>query len=81
MIQQCLETVDSIRLRQLEKELQEDYNNVLLQEELFWFQKSREQWVRLGDRNTRFFHMQTVMRRKRNKIHGLFMDDGSWSTD
>nr|KYP50882.1 Transposon TX1 uncharacterized [Cajanus cajan] len=51
------------------------------QEELFWMQKSKEQWVKFGDRNYKFFHAQTVVRRKRNKIHGLFLDDGSWATD
>ncbi|RYR48918.1 hypothetical protein Ahy_A07g035026 [Arachis hypogaea] len=48
---------------------------------MLWFQKSREQWVRYGDRNTKFFHMQTIIRRKANKIHGLFVSDGSWSSD
>ncbi|KAL6551940.1 hypothetical protein OROGR_008094 [Orobanche gracilis] len=28
-----------------------------------------------------FFHSQTIVRRKRNKVHGLFLQDGSWSTD
>lgn len=46
-----------------------------------WFQKSRENWVRLGDRNTKFFHTQMVVRRKRNKIHGLFVGDNIWCTD
>ncbi|XP_057734404.1 uncharacterized protein LOC130949790 [Arachis stenosperma] len=52
-----------------------------LQEELLWFQKSRKQWVRFGDRSTRFFHIQTLVRRKHNKIHGLFLKDGVWKTD
>ena len=37
--------------------------------------------MRFGDRNTKFFHTQTVVRRKRNRIHGLFLDNGSWVTD
>nr|KYP77060.1 Transposon TX1 uncharacterized [Cajanus cajan] len=40
-----------------------------------------EQWVRFGDRNTKFFHTQTLVRRKRNKIHGLYLNDGTWNTD
>ncbi|KAF1874183.1 hypothetical protein Lal_00041630, partial [Lupinus albus] len=27
------------------------------------------------------FHTQTIVRRKRNKIHGLYLDDGSWHTE
>jgi len=37
--------------------------------------------VKLGDRNTSFFHTQTAVRRKRNKIQGLFLENGQWSTD
>ena len=41
----------------------------------------REHWVKFGDRNTKFFHVQTLVRRKHNKIHGLFLQDGVWETD
>ncbi|KEH18765.1 hypothetical protein MTR_8g028370 [Medicago truncatula] len=38
-----LERVDSIHHVLLEKELQNDYNHILFQEEIHWYQKSREQ--------------------------------------
>lgn len=80
-IQRELELRETESLIRLELELQEEYNQILLQEEFLWFQKSRERWVRFGDRNTKFFHAQTIVRRKRNKIHGLYLSDGTWSTD
>ena len=80
-VERSLENWDYTHLEILLKELQEEYARVLCQEELFWFQKSREKWVKFGDRNTTFFHAQSIIRRKRNKIHGLFLQDGSWSTD
>lgn len=46
-----------------------------------WFQKSREKWIKLGSRNTSFFHTQTIIRRKRNKIHDLHLPSGEWCTD
>ena len=36
--------------------------------------------MKLEDRNTSFFP-HTLVRRKRNKIQGLFLDNGQWSTD
>lgn len=65
----------SSALIKLERELQDQYNDVLAQEELLWFQKSREKWVELGNKNTKFFHTQTVIRRRRNKITGLMIKD------
>ncbi|XP_072086976.1 uncharacterized protein [Arachis hypogaea] len=80
-VQITLESREDQQLRIKEQVLHQELNAVLLQEELLWYQKSKEQWVRCGDRNTKFFHLQTVIRRKRNKIHGLFLEDGSWATE
>lgn len=41
---------------QLEKRLQEQYDTMLAQEEMMWFQQLREQWVNFGKKNTKFFH-------------------------
>lgn len=68
-------------LYRLERELQLEYEIILTREELLWYQKSREQWVRFGDRNTKYFHTQTVVRRKRNRIQGLFLESGEWSVN
>lgn len=75
-IQRAFEHVDSLDLVQLEINLQREYNQILFQEELLWYQKSREKWVKHGDKNTAFFYAQTVIRRKKNKIHGLPLPNG-----
>ena len=76
-IQWKMEANDDPILKHKEEELRAEYNLVLAQEELLWYHKSRDQWVRYGDRNTSFFHMQTIIRRKSNKVHGLLVSDGS----
>lgn len=80
-IQRSLERVDSAHLLRLQRELLEEYEKILFQEEILWFQKSREKWIKLGSRNTSFFHAQTIVRRKRNKIHGIHLPSGEWCTD
>lgn len=48
------------------------------QEELLWYQKSREKWLEFGDRNTKYFHTSTIIRRKSNRIEALKNDAGIW---
>jgi len=48
---------------------------------MLWHQKSREKWIKFGDRNSSFFHAQTIIRRKKNRIHGLQLPNGTWTSD
>lgn len=58
-------------LFKLEKKLQQELDDVLQQEELYWHQKSRKEWIISSDRNTRFYHTATVIRRNLNRVKGL----------
>ncbi|XP_056859988.1 uncharacterized protein LOC130508476 [Raphanus sativus] len=65
-------------LESMRKELNEEYYN----EELFWWQKSRMNWLRAGDRNTKYFHAVTKNRRAQNMIKSLIDDIGNeWFAD
>ncbi|KAA3483857.1 reverse transcriptase [Gossypium australe] len=68
-------------LWKLEQKLKEQLDLTLQQEETLWFQKSREKWIVQGDRNTKYFHSTTLVRRKRNKIEGLKNEMGTWITE
>ncbi|KAF2284020.1 hypothetical protein GH714_018069 [Hevea brasiliensis] len=37
-------------------------------EELYWYKKSRVNWLSFGDKNTKFFHASAIQRRQRNQI-------------
>ncbi|XP_010495329.1 PREDICTED: uncharacterized protein LOC104772406 [Camelina sativa] len=50
-------------------------------EEMHWYLKSRNRWMRVGDKNTKYFHAQTKQRRARNRIVGLYDKHDVWSTD
>ncbi|KAK6120408.1 hypothetical protein DH2020_045888 [Rehmannia glutinosa] len=47
----------------LKREMDVEY----LQEEQYWKQKARIQWLKEGDKNSKFFHALTLQRRKNNK--------------
>ncbi|XP_031105341.1 uncharacterized protein LOC116010192 [Ipomoea triloba] len=48
-------------LAKLEKKLTEEYQEILYQEELMWFQRSREDWIVSGDRNTAYYHVAATI--------------------
>uniref|UniRef100_A0A2N9ETY0 DUF4283 domain-containing protein n=1 Tax=Fagus sylvatica TaxID=28930 RepID=A0A2N9ETY0_FAGSY len=61
-----------------EASLQFELNCWLSRNELIWRQKSRETWLRDGDRNTMFFHISAVVRHRKNSIDALRGEDGIW---
>ena len=68
-------------LLKLEVKLRRELDDVLNQIETFWFQKSRMAAIKDGDRNTRYFHLSTVIRRKYNRIESLQDGTGTWITE
>ena len=53
-----------IKMKRLRRELSQAYRA----EESFWRQRSRIRWLKLGDRNTRYFHLCAKSRRIKNRI-------------
>ncbi|KAF7134698.1 hypothetical protein RHSIM_Rhsim08G0116800 [Rhododendron simsii] len=49
-----------------------------VEEEEYWKNKAKVSWLRLGDKNTAFFHAKTVQRRAANRINGLEDRGGTW---
>ncbi|XP_028055196.1 uncharacterized protein LOC114259389 [Camellia sinensis] len=80
-IQRSLANYFSHNLQSLEKDLIFQYNACLFQEEVLWFQKSRSKHITLGDRNSKYFHVSTITKRRKNKINALKDTSGNWITD
>lgn len=78
VVQDIIEINLTDALLSKEEELIKEFDIVLEQEEILWFQKSREKWIALGNRNTKYFHTSTIIRRRRNKIEMLKDDGGRW---
>ena len=60
----------------IENELQVEFSEWLARTEVPWKQKSQELWLKEGDRNTKFFHLSTIIRRRLNHINAIKSEDG-----
>lgn len=66
-----------------QKEIMIRIELMLEQEEIYWVQIARANWLKHGDRNTSFFHNYATKRKKKNLIkglvdqHGVLHEDGA----
>ena len=64
-----------------EYRLRKDINRLYEQEEINQSQRARINWLRVGDKNTKFFHSLVIQRRQRNRITKILSSMGKWITD
>ncbi|XP_042950258.1 uncharacterized protein LOC122282367 [Carya illinoinensis] len=62
------------------KETQEEVDVLLEEEELKWRQRAKQQWLKGGDRNSKFFHKCATHRRKVNMIKRIIDERGVLAT-
>lgn len=58
-----------------------EYNEILKEEKVLWYQKSQVSWLKFGDRNIRSFHTTTFARRRKSRAVALKKSDGTWCDD
>ncbi|KAL0324537.1 UNVERIFIED_CONTAM: putative mitochondrial protein [Sesamum calycinum] len=56
-----------------------ELSKLILQEETFWKQRSKDLLLKEGDRNSSFFHAKASRRHQTNSIRKLRNPDGSWT--
>ena len=63
----------------MKMEAMEEFKHWALMEEMSWRQKSREIWLKEGDKNTKFFHKMANAHRRGNQITKMRIN-GVWIT-
>lgn len=77
-IQKACQGAENAYLQDLELKLRAELAEILDQEEILWFQKSRTKWLNDGDRNTAYYHAKTAVRRRKNRVSTLKNEEGEW---
>jgi hypothetical protein len=52
-------------------ETKSQLDDIYLEEEKYWHERSRDQWLKDGDNNTSYFHRVTSNKKKKNLILNL----------
>ncbi|XP_057999359.1 uncharacterized protein LOC110643786 [Hevea brasiliensis] len=65
----------------LYRKLRIELEQLLDQEEMLWFQKSREKRITEGERNTAFFHASVAIKGNKKRVARLPDENGQWITD
>lgn len=56
--------VNRDEIRRIESQI----NNMLMNEEIYWKQRSRTNWLREGNKNTKLFNSKAFAKKRKNKI-------------
>ena len=57
--------------KNIEMSILTDLHNIISREENFQKQRSRINWLKEGDQNTKFYHLYTLNHRANNRISGI----------
>ncbi|PPD99408.1 hypothetical protein GOBAR_DD03571 [Gossypium barbadense] len=63
------------------KESQCKFDYLYVRGEKYWAQRSRAQWLKDGDRNTKYFHAKAIGHLKKNSIEKLKDGNENWVTN
>ena len=58
------------------RRLRAKVQDLMVKEECLWQQRSRVNWLKVGDLNTAYFHNRAKQRNRRNFISKLILDSG-----
>ena len=59
------------------KGLENQIDNLLTDDEVYWKQRSKANWLLAGDKNTKIFHAKASARKQKNKIWGVLDEEGN----
>jgi len=80
-IQRRLAAGSSPHLLKLEQRLRQELDQTLDQLALLWIQRARVEQIRDGDRNTKYYHLSTVIRQRYNRVSALLDGENRWCSN
>lgn len=83
-----IEELKSLQLQGLQHEngdriktIERQIDTFLSDEEIYWKQRSKADWLKERDRNTKFFHAKASSRKRKNKIWGILDKQDKWTEE
>jgi hypothetical protein len=87
-IKQLQQTIHNMKTRIPTREeisythqLEAQLDNLLKNEEIWWAQRAKANWLKQGDKNSKFFHLKASQRKRKNTINFINNHHGNKVTD
>ena len=61
----------SVEVIQKMKEVENELDELLKEEEIWWAQRTKANWIKHGDQNTKLFHQKVSQRKQRNWVDSI----------
>ncbi|XP_030453714.2 uncharacterized protein LOC115675253 [Syzygium oleosum] len=61
--------------------IKQEIETLWRRKEMYWGMRSQINWLKWGDKNTKYFHATTIQRRNRNRVSMLQFPEGEWIRD
>lgn len=85
-LQDLLEKLKEFRFKGMQynsgeeiKIVKRQIHNILVDEKIYWKQRSRADWLKEGDKNTKIFPCKSLLIEEKNKIWGIEDSRGNWT--
>lgn len=81
VVRSNIDHINNTELVSKERDIQQQIEQAMAQETIYWKTKTKISWDKFGDLNSKYFQEKVNYRRRHNKIDALFNQQLGWTSN